>query len=956
MSGQDIAVIGFACRFPGAGDVWRYWSNIEAGRVSITTLTREELLRNGVPQSEVDDPWYVPSRGRIDGAEHFDADFFGITPKDAALTDPQHRLLLQTAWEALETAGLTTNRPFGRVGVFAGSGFGHYLVHSVLKDPDVTGSHGLLAAVLGNEKDHLAAKIAYRLDLGGPALTVQTACSTSLVAVHLACQSLHTGDADVVLAGGVSVPFPQDTGYLYEPGGVLSPDGGCRPFDATAAGTVPGGGVGMVVLKRLDDALRDGDLVYAVVKGSAINNDGGAKAGYTAPGVRGQLDVLSRAYANAAVAPETVGYVEAHGTATEVGDAIELAALTEVFGGRDRPCSLGSVKANIGHLDAAAGVAGFIKAVLALHFERIPPMAGLTRPRAEIDGGTTFTLDSRARKWTDSRTRRAAVSAFGLGGTNAHVVLEEAPARPGLVPRTRQATAVLTVSARTAADLEAAKARLAAHLRASNDVSVHDVALTLQSHRRHFPYRHAVAAEDVPAAVARLADPPGGPAVKRPDPVFLFPGQGSEYAGMSAEPYACHRSFQSDVDSCAEAAVAILGFDLREVLLDPDAPAERVHRTDVAQPALLVHEYALGRLLVSWGVRPAILIGHSAGEYAAACLAGELDVDDALNLVALRGALMQAAPPGRMLAALTDEEVARRQVREIGGLDLAAVNGPDNVVLSGTGQSIEELRARFDHLGVRHRMLPARRAFHSRMMTGAADRLRSAPAAARGRARRIDIVSALDGSLLPRGARRDAGYWADQVVAPVRFLEALRTGLATASPLLVEVGPGKALTAAARAVPEARDAAKIAVQPDRASPVVAAAGALWTAGANLRWDDIRQSPAARVPLPTYPFARNEYRLRPVAPEPVPQPAPAEPGSGSEPVLAQVIEVWLDLLGTVGVRPGSDFFDLGGESLLFVRMVARLQRRFGVPLEVDALAATPTPAAIAAVITAAPERN
>jgi phthiocerol/phenolphthiocerol synthesis type-I polyketide synthase E len=954
MSGQDIAVIGFACRFPGAGDVWRYWSNIEAGRVSITTLTTEELLRNGVPQSEVDDPWYVPFRGRIDGAEYFDADFFGITPKDAALTDPQHRLLLQTAWEALETAGLTTNRPFGRVGVFAGSGFGHYLVNSVLKDPDVTGSHGLLAAVLGNEKDHLAAKIAYRLDLGGPALTVQTACSTSLVAVHLACQSLRTGDADVVLAGGVSVPFPQDTGYLYEPGGVLSPDGGCRPFDATAAGTVPGGGVGMVVLKRLDDAVRDGDLVYAVVKGSAINNDGGAKAGYTAPGVRGQLDVLSLAYANAAVAPESVGYVEAHGTATEVGDAIELAALTEVFGGRDRPCSLGSVKANIGHLDAAAGVAGFIKAVLALHFERIPPMAGLTRPRAEIDGGTTFTLDSRARKWTDSRTRRAAVSAFGLGGTNAHVVLEEAPARTGLVPRTRQATAVLTVSARTAADLEAAKARLAGHLRASNDVSVHDVALTLQSHHRHFPYRHAVAAEDVPSAVARLADPPGGPAVKRPNPVFLFPGQGSEYAGMSAEPYACHPSFRSDVDSCAEAAVAVLGFDLREVLLDPDAPAERVHRTDVAQPALLVHEYALGRLLVSWGVRPAVLIGHSAGEYAAACLAGELDVEDALNLVALRGALMQAAPPGRMLAALTDEDVARRQVREIGGLDLAAVNGPDNVVLSGTEQSIEELRARFDRLGVRHRMLPARRAFHSRMMTGAADRLRSAPAAARGRARRIDIVSTLDGSLLPRGARRDAGYWADQVVAPVRFLEALRTGLATASPLLVEVGPGKALTAAARAVPEARDAAKIAVQPDRASPVVAAAGALWTAGANLRWDDIRQSAAARVPLPTYPFARNEYRLRPVAPEPVPQPAPAEPGS--EPVLAQVIEVWLDLLGTVGVRPGSNFFDLGGESLLFVRMVARLQRRFGVPLDVDALAATPTPAAIAAVITAAPERN
>ncbi|HVK26107.1 MAG TPA: polyketide synthase, partial [Actinokineospora sp.] len=425
---HDIAIVGMAGRFPGAANVDELWSAIAAGRVTIAELTRGELIAAGVAESQLDDPAYVPARGTVAAPDLFDAEFFGITPREAAIMDPQHRLLLQTAWEALESGNLAGEEPFGRVGVFAGAGFNYYLLNHVLAQPGLVDTHGLLSVVLGNEKDHLAAKVAYRLNLGGPAVTVQTACSTSLVAVHLACQSLRTGDSDVALAGGACVAVPQQAGYLYEPKGITSPDGACRPFDADANGTVPGNGVAMVVLKRLADAVRDGDTVHAVIKGSAINNDGGAKVGYTAPGITGQIDVLTRAYRDAGVEPATIGYIEAHGTATEMGDAIELSALSEVFAGADQPCFLGSVKANIGHLDAAAGVSGLIKAALALRHRQLPPLAGLKQARPELlDGSTPFTVDAVGREWevADGGVRRAAVSSFGLGGTNAHVVLEE---------------------------------------------------------------------------------------------------------------------------------------------------------------------------------------------------------------------------------------------------------------------------------------------------------------------------------------------------------------------------------------------------------------------------------------------------------------------------------------------------------------------------------------------------
>ncbi|MFC5924551.1 type I polyketide synthase [Micromonospora vulcania] len=947
----EIAIVGMAGRFPGAADLDEYWSNIVAGRVTVSQLSRGELIAAGVPAGELDDPAYVPVRGVLADPDLFDAAFFGIPPREADIMDPQQRLLLQTAWEALEAGGLVTNGPMGRVGVFAGAGFNYYLQQQVLATPEILREHGLLSVVLGNEKDHLATRIAYRLGLTGPAITVQTACSTSLVAVHLACQSLRAGDSDLALAGGAYVGFPQESGYLYEPKGIMSPDGFCRPFDTTANGTVPGSGVGMVALKRLDDARRDGDLIHAVISGSAINNDGAVKVGYTAPGVAGQVDVLARAYGAAGVDPSTIGYLEAHGTATEVGDAIELAALREVFGDGQAHCSLGSAKANIGHLSAAAGVAGLIKAVLALRTRQIPPLAGLKQPRQELlDSSTPFTVDSVARDWTATpgQPRRAAVSSFGLGGTNVHVVLAEA-ARPEPA-RTAAGPEVVVVSARTAEGLRAAADRLAAHLRDRPDLRLSDVATTTREHRRHFTHRLAVAAQDADGVARALAVTPGRTALRRPALVFLLPGQGAEAPGMAAWPYRRYPSFAADIDEGSAIVRDLLGVDLRELLIGAD-PQGLVHRTDLTQPALVLHEYALGRLLLSWGVRPAALIGHSVGEFAAACLAEEFDLATMLRLVVERGARMQEAPEGAMVAVLAAEPVVRRHLADLDGLDIAAVNAPEVIVASGPVESVTRLRERLDGSGVLHRVLPAQRAFHSRMMDAAAERLDAMAATIEPRAATLDVFSSVSGRLLPRGARRPPGYWADQLRSPVRFQAAVESAMSRPHVVFVEVGPGTGLIGSVRQIPPARQAAMVALQPRRGD-LLGGVGALWATGVEVDWVGVRAgTEAVRVPLPTYPFAPERHWLdAPAQADPVREPdGPVDPEHGQDDVLRQVIDIWRSLLGVDTVDADSDFFMLGGQSLLFIRMLSQVQRRFGVSVAMAELAEAPTPAAIAAQV-------
>src|ERR1043165_642767 len=585
------------------------------------------------------------------------------------MMDPQHRIFLECAWEALENAGYNSESYDARIGVYAGHGLTSYLLSNLYSNRQSIWALSGGQSLLGNEKDYLSTRVSYKLSLSGPSISVQTACSTSLVAVHLACQSLLNGECSMALAGGVTISVPQKAGYKYEEGGIMSPDGHCRTFDASAKGTAPGSGVGIVILKRLEDALADGDTIHAVIKGSAINNDGSRKAGYTAPSVEGQAAVISEALHMAGVEASSIGYIEAHGTATVLGDPIEMAALTQAFrtGTEAKEfCAIGSVKSNIGHADTAAGVAGLIKTVLALKHKQIPPSLHFERPNPNFDlAARPFYLNSTLRDWPASDTpRRAGVSSFGIGGTNAHVVLEEAPPQDD-AGESRPAS-LLLLSAKSSTALEAATANLRQYLRDNPGLNLADVAYTLQAGRRRFDHRRAVVCRDLQDAVAALESPRVVTAVdeaKTRPVVFMFPGQGAQHVQMGRGLYESEAVFREHVDACAQLLTPHLGVDLREVLYpEPDRKEEadrELRQTRLTQPALFVVEYALAQLWMSWGVTPQAMIGHSIGEYVAACLAGVFSLEDALALVAARGALMQEMPAGAMLATQLSEDEVR---------------------------------------------------------------------------------------------------------------------------------------------------------------------------------------------------------------------------------------------------------------------------------------------------------
>ena len=872
--GGGIAVIAMAGRFPGAPDVEALWKNLLGGVESITSFTEEELREEGIPAAALADPDYVRAKAVLDGVEEFDAAFFGATPREAELTDPQQRIFLECAWEALEQAGYLSDRETGRVGVFAGESLNSYLFN-LLANPELVESIGAFQAVTINDKDFLATRASYRLGLEGPSLTVQTACSTSLVAVHLACQSLRNGECEMALAGGVSIRVPQRSGYHYRPGGVDSPDGHCRAFDAAAQGTVAGNGVGLVVLKRLDRALADGDPILAVIKGSAINNDGSHKVGYTAPRVEGQARVIRAAHLAAGVDAGSISYVEAHGTGTPLGDPIEVAALTEAFrASTDRRgfCALGSLKTNIGHLDAAAGVAGLIKTVLALQNEAIPPSLHFERPNPQIDfASSPFYVAASPVEWQRGEApRRAGVSSFGIGGTNVHLVLEEAPVEEPSEPS--GASQVLVLSARTAGALERSTENLARHLERHPGLDLADVAYTLQVGRRGFAHRRMVVCRDPADALAVLASRDGQRVFssveepRRRPVVFLFSGQGSQHVRMAAEVYRSRSVFRREVDRCAEILAPSLGFDLRE-LLGPaagqeEAAARRLDETAVTQPALFVIEHALARLWMSWGVQPDALLGHSIGEYVAACLAGVLSLEDALSLVADRGRMIQALPGGAMLSVPLPEDEARALS---GGLDVAAVNAPDLTVLSGPVDAIWALQADLEGRGLRCRLLHTSHAFHSALVEPVLDAFRERVARIALREPSIPWISNVTGTWIEPGEAVDPAYWARHLRAPVRFAQGVETLFGEPDRLLLEVGPGSTLATLARRHP-ARSPEQTVLSslphPQESTPseefLLGAAGRLWLAGHPLDWAALHEGRRRRVPLPTYPFERQRF--------------------------------------------------------------------------------------------------
>jgi len=971
---EDIAVVGMSCRFPGASDVASFWRNLSTGVDSITRFTAEELLAAGVAPEVVRDPSYVRARGVLRDIDRFDAGLFGYAAREAAMLDPQQRLFLECAWEALEDAGHDSERFGGRVGVFGGVGSSGYLARNLHAGPGGRRSLDSFLVEIGNDKDYLTTRVSYKLDLRGPSVAVQTACSTSLVAVHLAYQSLITYQCDMALAGGSTVSVPHTAGYRHEPDSILSPDGRCRSYDAGGQGTVPGSGAGIVVLRRLSDALEDGDTIWAVIRGSAINNDGAAKVGFTAPSVEGQAEVIAEALALAGVEPRSIGYVEGHGTGTVLGDPIETRALAQAFGagGPDTAyCALGSVKSNVGHLDTAAGVAGLIKAVLALRHGQIPPSLHFQRanPACELDGSPFF-VNTELREWLrDGRPRRAGVSSFGIGGTNAHVILEEAP--PAAAGGAGRGGCLLPLSARTEPALERAAANLAQHLREHPEQDMDDVAHTLQVGRRQLEHRLAVACSDRDEALAALeqgASRGRHRAAARAAVVFMFPGQGTQHVGMGRGLYEREPGFRRRLDHACELLREHLGEDLRTHLYpEPgreEAAEAALRETRLAQPALFAVGHALAELWMEWGVQPRAMIGHSVGEYVAACLAGVFTLEDGLRLVAARGRLMQQAPAGSMLSvALPAGAVAARLPD---GVDVAAVNAADLCVVSGPSVAVDSLERELAAEGVRCSRLETSHAFHSAMQEPVLEPFAAELAAAGLHTPRLEYVSNVTGGWATAEQARDPGYWTAHLRRPVQFALGLETVMAEPGAVLLEVGPGTGLGALARRQPAAAGHTVLASmrhprdRRDDRMVLLEATAQLWQAGVPIDWAGHGANERRRrVPLPCYPFERQRHWIdrwpssKPTADAAeqtaAPAPAPAAVANGND--LADVIAaVWREHLGVErSIGATENFFALGGHSLIAVGMAADLRERLRLRVTLGTVFENPTIEALVAAV-------
>ena len=962
---HGIAIVGMAGRFPGANDVRQFWTNQRNGVTSITHFSDAEL-EDSFPPEVRSAPNFVRARAILPDVDRFDAEFFGILPRIAALTDPQHRLLLECSWAALEDAGCDPARFPGAIGMFAGCSMPTYLLTHVLRrdfPPSRFASDyqvGSYDALLGALPDTLATRVAYKLNLRGPAVTVQSACSTSLLAIAQACQSLLLGQSDMALAGGVSVTFPQKRGYLHQEGGMVSADGTCRPFDDEATGTVFGDGVAIVALKRLADAIEQGDHIYAVIRGTAVNNDGSGKVGFTAPSVQGQAEVIATALAVAAVDAESIGYVECHGTATPLGDPIELAGLQQGFGmaRAEQPyCAIGSAKANVGHLDAAAGVVGLIRAALALQHREIPPLAHFRRLNRHIDSvGSPFYFPTKARSWASDGPRRAGVSSFGVGGTNVHAVLEEAPDIALATAGKSGRRPVLPLSARNSATLRIAAAALADDLARRPDIALGDVAFTLQTGRRAFAERTAIACSSREQAIAALRSLPTTvqAAADAVPLVFMFPGQGAQFPGMARELYDAHASFRALVEQGIEIAAPTAGDGLRSQLLDP--AAARDDATGLAQPALFIFAYAQARLWMEWGLQPTAMLGHSVGEFVAACLAGVFSFEDGCRLVAARAHVMRAMPSGAMLAVRLPERDLKAELGD--ALDLAAVNAPSLCVAAGPVPEIEALEARLEQRDVPCRRLAVPHAFHSRAVDPALPEIAISAGAIRLQPPRIPFVSSVTGDWITAAQAVDPEYWARHCRAPVRFADALATAARDKRPHLLEVGPGHTLSSLAPQIVERTQLRGVtASMPEAdAGDLAAAAAALWSAGLPLDWNAAGSS-GRKVSLPTYPFQRTRHWIdaEPTQSSPaVEVEAPATPGTPQPAVASEIIEIFRQLSGMADIDPEADFISQGFDSLLLGQAGRAIEKKFQTKITFrQLLSETSSIATLAARLAAVP---
>ena len=890
MSMDGVAIVGMAGRFPGAGDVDKFWSNIKNGVESITHFSPTELDIPVETMEQDPNARFVCAKGILDGVDMFDARFFGYLPREAELMDPQHRMFLELCSDAIEHAGYDAQRYPGAIGVYGGCYMDTYLMWNLCSDPKFLARFiesiqvGSLQTELGNDKDYLATRVAFKLGLRGPAMTLQTACSTSLVAIATACQSVASYQCDMALAGGVTIVLPQKKGYFYKEGSMLSPDGHCRTFDEQAAGTVFSNGAAVLLLKRVEDAIADGDTIYAVIRGYATNNDGAGKVSYTAPSVNGQAEVISMALSMADIDARTIGYVEAHGTATPMGDPIEVAGLTtayRAYGPDTNYCAIGSVKANLGHLDIASGAIGLIKTTLSLHEAVLPPAINFTRPNPNIDfAASPFYVNTELRAWPERDfPRRAGVSSFGVGGTNAHVVLEQAPERA--MPLPGRGHSLLVLSARTEAALAAQAQRLADFLEARPTLLLEDVAHTLQVGRRQFEHRRIVVASTVEEAVVclRKAAIPGETThlqASTPKVAFMFPGQGSQYPGMARQLYEAEPVFRAAIDRCCDALSGTddAAQDPRKYLLwSEESPAQDLEQaslelaqTRIAQPAIFAMEVALVSLLHSWGIRPDAVLGHSVGEFAAACTAGVFDLEEAMRLVALRGRLMQQQPAGKMLAVRASVDDLQAILPD--GVTIAAINAPALSVVSGPADAISKLAERLASDDIQATELVTSHAYHSAMMAPARQPLTEAVGRVMRKPATLPIVSTATGAAIAADGFGDPDYWGMQLMSPVRFADSVAVASQDGS-ILLEVGSGRTLTGLARQT-VARSAAgsvlpclgPVQAPGQDLRHLLFTVGQLWLAGVDPDWTALQSGIRHRIALPTYPFERKRFWVDP----------------------------------------------------------------------------------------------
>lgn len=870
---NSIAVIGMAGRFPGAVNLEEFWRNLCDGQESTRFFEASELDPSLNPE-EVGSPDYVRARGIINDADAFDAAFFGISAREAELMDPQNRVFLQTAWEALERAGYCPEGFDGLIGVYAGMANNSYYPSSVMPRPDLIKRIGEFQTMLANEKDFLSTRVSHKLNLTGPSVSMYTGCSTSLVAICHAFNSLLSYQCDMALAGGVSINCPQHSGYLYREDGIESIDGHCRPFDAAATGTVFSDGVGIVVLKRLEDALADRDHIHAIIRGAALNNDGADKVSFAAPSVQGQADVIAMAHAQADVDPASIGLVETHGTATQLGDPIEFEGLKRAFlypRSGSQYCALGSVKSNFGHALAAAGVAGFIKAVMALENRQIPPMLHFRQANPAIDlDNSPFYINTDCRDWpTGDQPRRAGVSSFGIGGTNAHVVLEQAPAQEARVDE--KLPQLILLSARQENALNQAAKSLESAV-SQQQAALADVAFTLQTGRRVFPHRLSVVASSAEELSERIQSRnpssciSGSCQTEDPDIVFVFPGLGSQYAGMGRSLYQQAPVFRETIDRCAECIAELSSFDLCELLYGE--PASALNSPTLAQITLFATEYALAQWLMALGISPKSLIGYSIGEWVAACVSKVISLEDALRALLGRGAIFEEAAEGLMLSVrLPADELAALCGDQV---HLAAVNAPKLSVVSGTADAVEALEKTLAAEGIPHRRLAANRPFHSPIMAPTIAGSLDATSLVEYARPRVPIISTVTGSWVNPQSITDPAYWSRHHCEPVQFKTAIETAANNKQRLFLEVGPGCSLsTCIAQTLGNTASVAPFL--PDEwtdldseRSSVLMGLARLWHEGVSPRWGEAGAGTERRTALPGYPFAENRYWLDAVA--------------------------------------------------------------------------------------------